>query len=84
MPMQIELIPEPFIQLALEASNHPKLVEALNKDTQDMSFVGRLSIIAAYCDVLLDGLYTHAELEPIAEKLIDKLKAKNASIILIN
>lgn len=77
----IEYFPQAYQDLNRELVNHPKLLELLAKHPAN-EFEVRLSEIAAYCDVILDGQYFPSELEKLAEILVKKLVEKRVPVIL--
>ena len=75
----------PNIQAMLDEARRPehaKLGEMLACPLSVKSFEDGIAIIATYCDVLLDGIYTGPDLEHLAGILWQKLKAKRGSIII--
>lgn len=68
----INLFPEPFIQLNMEIKNHPILMELLSPHPAHEWEI-RLSQIAQYCEVVLDGQYLPEEVENLCTILLNKL-----------
>ena len=71
--------PESYIKLNEEIPNHPILVAQLQKVTAN-EFELRLSVIAAFCGIVLDGYYAPSEFERLAVILTDKLSAVRTGI----
>lgn len=63
-----EEFPRAFQELARECTYHPNLRINPSKD-----FHLNLAAIAAYCEVILDGIYTYEDQIQIAERLTEKL-----------
>ena len=71
------------IALARELRNHPELCKLLANHASD-EFEIKLAEIATYCEVILDGDYSPADLDGLCDLLIRKLKQKLSGIILLN
>lgn len=71
-----EEFPPEFIALAQEVRNHPNLILNLNDD-----FAVSLAKIAAYCEVILDGIYTYEDQIAIAARLTDQLRKSRVAIL---
>lgn len=71
--------PESYIKLNQEIPNHPYLVEQLQQVPAN-EFELRLSVIAAFCGIVLDGYYVPSEFEKLAVILCDKLSAVRTGI----
>ena len=70
--MHHEYFPEEFIALQQELQHHPILIERLQKHKQeDQEIV--IAEIAAYCEVILDGVYVPEQLVHLAGILAKKL-----------
>lgn len=73
--MYLEYYPEEYIELQKELRFHPVLLDRLQKfDQKDVELV--IAEIAAYCEILLDGIYVEADIVRLAGLMIPKLKAK--------
>jgi hypothetical protein len=83
MALRFEYFSDAAIALAQEVSNHPELMKRLANHPA-AEFEVKLAEIAAYCDVVLDGLYTQEDLSKLCDILWRKLKAKSSPIILPN
>lgn len=68
-----EYFPEAFIQLQLEISHHPLLVQRIQKHNQaDMETI--FAEVAYYCGYAINGTYQPAELIVLADQFIEDLK----------
>ena len=79
-----KFIPEEFIQLHLETQHHPLLMQRLQKHP-----AGEIELVlaetAAYCDIAVDGEFTHDDLVVLAALCLQKLQKTSrprSSIIL--
>lgn len=71
---------EARIELSKEVANHPKLLDKLTAvNSQD--FDDRLAVIAAYCNIALDDIYTQKDIDSICELCIARLKNKQVILI---
>jgi hypothetical protein len=79
--VNIVMFSEAKIALMKEVrDNWPELgVELVNQESKEWS--DQLGTIAAYCNVLVDGMYTGDELETLTDKLFWKLKGKKVGLI---
>lgn len=77
------LIPASMIALQDELRCHPKLMEQLKREGEVKTFEDGLAIIATYCDVVLDGVYTANEISRLAEVLLNRLRDKRGAIAVI-
>lgn len=76
--------PEELIELSRETAYHPELLEKLEK-IHPHEWELRFGTIAAYCEVMLDGVYVQSDIERLSKILKDRLEAKRvAPSILIN
>lgn len=71
-----EEFPEEFLNLAREVRFHSNL-----KLNPADDFEISLAKIAAYCEVVLDGVYTYEDRLEIARKLTDKLYSSRMSLL---
>lgn len=71
----LEFFPEERIRLQQELIHHPELCEFLAKHPAN-EFEIRLSEIAAYCEVILDGYYSQEELNKLCDILTRRLIQK--------
>lgn len=85
--MEIVMFPDEVIQLNKELATpyHPELVAILHKLPSNVSFQERLGHIAAYCDLVLDGMYSPDDIAGICDELANRLylkrKAPEAQVI---
>jgi hypothetical protein len=72
--------PEEFIELSKEIAkpNHEKLHQLLANNTDPII---RFGIIAAYCNVAMDDMYTEEDLKKIAHILLVRLRAMKTIIV---
>ena len=71
--MHYEYFPEAFVQLQLEISHHPLLVQRLQKHNQlDMEVI--FAEVCHYVGLQINGTYMPDELTRIADSLIWELK----------
>ncbi len=72
--MKIEFFPDGYIALNQELATgyHPKLELLLSEQPSDEVDI-KLSIIAHYCAVLLDGTYTLEERDKLCHILVGRL-----------
>lgn len=75
-----QYFPPELLALQQELFNHPDLCRQLathaSGDVEE-----KFAEIAAYCEVILDGVYTEQDLCKLADILTRKLKEKNSLII---
>lgn len=71
------------IALQRELKNHPELCNLLANHASD-EFEIKLAEIATYCEVILDGDYSPADLDGLCDLLVRKLKQKLSGIILLH
>jgi hypothetical protein len=76
MNVIIEHFPIEIIELNKEVGNHPVLMDLLAEQPMH-EFEIRLGVIAAYCEVILDGAYTREDILKLCDILTTKLKMKN-------
>lgn len=81
--LNLHYFSESRIALAREVHNHPELLKLLANHPA-AEFEIKLAEIATYCDVILDGDYTPADLDGLCDLLIRKLKQKLSGIILLH
>ena len=70
-----DIFPKAFLDLAKEVTHHPQL-----KLNPAEDFYLNLARIAAYCEVILDGVYTPEDQIAIAERLTEKLYKSRRSM----
>lgn len=79
----VEYFPESVIALTREAYQHPELVHLLDT-REDKSTRGGIATVAAYCGVVLEGVYTQQDLYTLADRLVTLLQAKRAGVVISN
>jgi hypothetical protein len=77
-----QYFPQQILDLQAEIQKHPPLVEIISQHKQ-YNFEVLLGHVAAYVEVMLDGVYTPSELLELAEKLTGKLQDKRAGHLII-
>ncbi|MEY8217473.1 MAG: hypothetical protein RPT13_03930 [SAR324 cluster bacterium] len=80
----IEMFSPSRIAVMREANKHPFLVanlQALKEENPSADWPDQVGVIAAYCTVVLDGIYTPAELDTLCGQLIFKLIDKRRMTI---
>ena len=84
MSRELVMFPDELQELNEELLHHPELQELLQQQP-GTEFEVRLATIAAYCEVILDDLYSPEDLLKIAKLCKNKLYQKrNKGIIFIN
>lgn len=71
----------PLVELSLEVSYHPELCDIVRANAGE-PFEIMLGHIAAYCEVIVDGLYMPDELDKLCDKLTARLRQKRSLIVL--
>lgn len=76
--MIIQQFPEEVIELNRELATdyHPGLKAILHTLEPGADFTERLGHIAAYCELVLDGMYSPDDIVGICAKLVDRLKER--------
>jgi hypothetical protein len=74
--------PQQILDLQKEIQQHPPLVEIISLN-QQYNFEVLLGHVAAYVDMVLDGVYTPPEMLRLSEILIGKLQDKRAGHVII-
>lgn len=82
--MHHELFPEVFIELQAEIQQHEQLLINLLQLPKDSPMEVKLGEVAAYCQIVLDGMYTQEDVEKLCEILLKKLKQRRTPLILLN
>ena len=78
-PKYFQIFSQRRLDLAQEVPKHPELVELLQKHPQE-EFEILLAEVACYCEVMLDGDYTPADLDNICKICYEKLVLKRTGI----
>ena len=71
--MYHEYFPEAFIQLQLEMSHHPLLIQRIQKH-KNLEFELIIAETCHYCQVEIDAELDGEQLEALADVLLNKLK----------
>jgi hypothetical protein len=74
--MYIETFPEGVLALQEEIQQHPVLLQQLCSLSANSDIGDKLGEIAAYCEVVLDGMYDNDSLLNLCEVLHKKMQAK--------
>lgn len=80
----LEFFSNARIAVMREVNKHPQLVIQLCElklENPDADWPDQVGVIAAYCMVVLDGVYMPRELDTLCEQLIFKLIDKRKIII---
>lgn len=76
------MLPTEIEEMLREARLHKDLAEKLACPLSVKTFEDGIAIIAAHCDVALNGDYSGEDLKRLSVILYQKLKAKRGSIII--
>jgi len=79
--------PMELIELNVEISHHPKLIQQLNELlllTPNAGFEEKLAEIATYCNILLDGLYDETDIKGIATLCTKRLQEMRTGILQVS
>ena len=79
-PKHFQMFSQHRLDLHQEVRKHPVLVDLLQKHPQE-EFEILLAEIACYCEVVLDGDYTPADLDGLCKILYEKLVLKRTGIV---
>lgn len=79
--LKYEFFPEALTALRVEIDNHPALLKILAAQ-EDKDVYIQISEIAAYCGIILEGVYTRDDVIRLADKLVWELKKKSSILIL--
>lgn len=77
-PLEIQLWPEEVIALNKELSSglHYKLEAIMHDLPEHITFAERIGHIAAYCELVLDGMYSADDIAGICGELCKRLEGK--------
>lgn len=73
-------------ELNIEITHHPTLIKEMaevtlcNQGRNDFALM--LGVVGAYCEVMIDGQYTEAEINKLCQILTDKLRAKRIGLVI--
>jgi len=76
-----EYFPEELNALRQEIDHHPDLKTILAGQADKDVYI-QIAEIAAYCGIVLDGLYTREDLIGLCGKMVQHLQSKRAIIVL--
>lgn len=79
--LQFEMFPEPLIQLRIEIDNHPELMAILAAQVDKDVYI-QICEVAAYCGIVLEGIYTRDDIINLCEMCLKKLISKRTLIVL--
>lgn len=80
---KLVFFPEAFQALSKEITFHPALQEKLSwKENSNLDATDKLAVIAAYCNIVLDGYYTSEDQENLAKICFERLRRMRSEIIL--
>lgn len=79
-PKKFEMFSEHKVAILKKLKEHPPLQQLLLQYDQATQWPEMLGEIAAYCNIIVDGVYTPAELEGLEKLLAQKLW--EASVVL--
>lgn len=79
--LQYEMFPEELIQLRVEIDNHPDLLAILHGQADKDVYI-QICEIAAYCEIVVEGTYTRADIIGLCKICLDKLMSKRTLIVL--
>lgn len=74
---------ESHLELVAEVRRSPELKQLI-LDAQPQSTIEALGHIAAYCGIMIDGVYSPDDLTGLIEILIRKLREKRKIIVTLN
>ncbi len=78
--LQFEMFPEELIQLRIEIDNHPDLLVILAGQADKDVYI-QICEIAAYCGIVLDGMYTREDIIGLCKKCLEHLIRKRDIIV---
>lgn len=81
----IEEFPPERVELNIEITHHPELIiemqrVAAQSGTNDFAIM--LGVVAAYCEVVVDGTYTQQEIDKLCTILTNRLREKRQTLLL--
>jgi hypothetical protein len=81
--LTVQIFDQEIIDLNIEIGEHPALMDKL-QDQPANEFEIRLAVIATYCDVVLNAVYTPEDIRRLCTLLTDKLRAKRGGLIVVD
>jgi len=84
MPAKLEMFSEARIALMREVGQHPKLLQQLHDGghSPNTDWPEMLGVIAAYCNIVMDGFYSQADLEHLYDIVYWKLRSFRSTVII--
>lgn len=79
--LNIEMFPQQMLDLHTEVRKHPALMQLLH-DQENKDVYIQLMEIAAYCEIVVIGTFTHQDILDIVEKCTRKLFSMRTSVII--
>jgi len=80
--MHYHFFPVEVMELQKEIQKHEPLLKELMLLHKDSNQVDKITAIATYCDVVLDGVYTDEDLLKLCSILQNKLRTKRGELVL--
>lgn len=80
---KLEFFPEELNQLRVEINHHPQLLTILHAQ-HDKDVYIQICEIAAYCNILVDGTFTHADIVELCDMCRKKLQSMRTILVLPN
>ncbi len=74
--MNIAMFPQEVLELQVELQQHPDLLVKLCQLPPGSDLSDKIGEIAAYCEVILDGMYDNDSLLRLCGILLKKLQAR--------
>lgn len=83
--MKLSFFPDEMVQLSLEVQYHPALQASLaHIQHSEDNFEVLLAGVCAYCEIILDDVYTPDDILNLCEICTKKLQDKRGKIAIIN
>ena len=79
--LALEMFPQEIIDLHTEVRKHPALMQILH-DQENKDVYISLCEIATYCDILVVGDFSRAQILDLCTQMTKKLYSKRSSIII--
>lgn len=80
LPMEIQ-------ELNVEITHHPDLILRLNEyklENPEATLVDKIAVVAAYLNILLDGIYDHDAIMRLCTICTNKLRDKRGSLLIVS
>lgn len=78
----IVMFPPQVIALQAEIQQHEPLLIQLLQMPKDSPMEEKLGTVAAYVDIVLDGVYSEADIFALCDVLVARLKRKRGKLVL--